>query len=559
MKLSLQLRSFLALVALLVALLVTINLALTLLLPPYLRGRIESDLEREALLARAALATGDLNAAAHQLHKDTGLRITVIAPDGKVLAESDKPVEELAGIENHLYRPEVQDALRTGSGHARRHSDTLSVDMAYVAVRAPVGVVRVALPLHEIAATTGHVRRTVAGASLLVGLCAIPIVYWLTRRVTQPISTMRAVAGSVARGDFTRQAPTHLTGELSELAGALNDMSAQLAARLDELTREKAGLAAILAGMAEGVLVVDAAGKIRLMNAALREQFGLTDDALGKTPLEVLRLLDLEQPGTRELTVFAPTERTFVVNAARLSAGMVTVFHDITRLKQLENLRKEFVANVSHELRTPLSIIKGYVETLLDEQMSDPATTQQFLQRIQKHSRQLESLIEDLLNISALESQRAKLDFAPVNLRDLTGSVITELTRDKNIMVEANVPDITVRADAGRLQQVFVNLLDNALKYTQDGGRVVVSARVIGNEVECCVADNGPGIAAEHLPRIFERFYRVDKARSRELGGTGLGLSIVKHIVQAHGGRVWAESMVGTGSRFYFELPCAGT
>jgi two-component system phosphate regulon sensor histidine kinase PhoR len=556
MKLTLQWRSFLALVALLAALLITINVALTLLLPPYLRSRIESDLEREALLARAVLTSGDLNAVAHQLHQETGLRITVVAPDGRVLAESDKLEAELAVIENHLYRPEIQDALRTGTGHARRHSDTLNVDMAYVAVRANTGVVRVALPLHEIAAITGHVRRTVAGASLLVGLCAIPVMYWLTRRLTQPISRMREVAGSVARGDFSHQAPANLTGELGELATALNDMSAQLAARLHELGDEKAGLSAILTGMTEGVLVVDAAGKIRLMNAALRQQFNLTDDALGKTPLEVLRLVDLEQPGTRELTVFAPAERTFVVNAARLSAGLVIVFHDITRLKQLENLRQEFVANVSHELRTPLSIIKGYIETLLDEQPPDPATARQFLQTIQKHSRQLENLIEDLLSISALESQRAKLDFAPVNLHDLAGTVIAELAgqaRAKNITVMLEDLPV-VRGDRERLHQVFVNLIDNAIKYTQASGRVVISAK----ENTVCVADNGPGIAAEHLPRIFERFYRVDKARSRDLGGTGLGLSIVKHIVQAHSGRAWVESTVGQGSRFYVTFS-AGT
>jgi len=568
-KLTLQLRSFLALAGLLVALLLAINLALGLFLPPYLRQRIETDLERETLLARAALAAippDQLNAAAARLHNETGLRVTVIAPDGKVLAESDKKPDELAAIENHLYRPEVQDALRTGVGRARRHSDTIGVDLAYCAVRAPQGIVRLALPLHEIAATIGHVRRTVAVASLVVGLLAIPLTYWLTRRIVQPISEMREVAGHVARGNFTRQAPTQFSGELGELAGALNDMSRQLETRLRELGEEKAGLTAILAGMTEGVLVTDAAGRIRLMNGALREQFQLADEAIGKTPLEALRNVELEQliatPGARELTFLTPAERIFAVNAADLrnNSGTVVVFHDITRLKQLENIRKEFVANVSHELRTPLSIIKGYVETLLDDSPPDAATARGFLQTIQRHSRRLELLVEDLLNISALESQRAQLNFAPVALRDVAVAVADELAqqaRDKNITVAVEMPpDLpAARADAERLRQVFVNLLDNALKYTPPGSRVIVTARAGVGEIECCVADDGPGIATEHLPRIFERFYRVDKARSHELGGTGLGLSIVKHIVQSHGGRVWAESEVGKGSRFCFTLP----
>ena len=246
---------------------------------------------------------------------------------------------------------------------------------------------------------------------------------------------------------------------------------------------------------------------------------------------------------------------------------MVVVFHDITRLKQLENVRKDFVANVSHELRTPLAVIKGYVETLLDEEPPTPETAKQFLETIQRHSRRLELLIDDLLNISALESQQAKLDCAPVSLRATAAAVIEELSqraREKNIAVTLEIsPDLpAVSADVQRLHEVFVNLLDNAIKYTPAGSRVQVSAVPNHSFVSVCVADNGPGIAAEHLPRIFERFYRVDKARSRELGGTGLGLAIVKHIVQAHGGKVWVESVSSSergeiehGSRFYFTVP----
>lgn len=572
MKLSLQWRSFAALAVLLAALILGINLALNLFLPPYLRQRIETDLTRQAVLVRAALAgaPGDqLDATVRRLHEETGLRVTVIAADGTVVAESNKAPEELAGIENHLFRPEVQDALRLGVGRARRSSDTVRVDLAYVAVRAPMGVVRVAEPLHEIAATTRRVRHTVAIASLICGLVAIPVTYWLTRRLTEPISRMREVAGDFARGEFSHRAPGGLTGELGDLAAALDNMATQLEVRLRELGEEKAGLAAVLASMTEGVLVVDAAGKIRLINEALRRQLNLTGEAIGKTPLEALRHVGLEElmadPGARELTFVAPANRTLLVNAAALRdhGGIVVVFHDITRLKQLENLRKEFVANVSHELRTPLSVIRGYIETLLEAPPPDPGAARRFQLTIQKHVRQLEALIEDLLNISALESQQARLEHGTVRLGDVAAAAIEELeqqARDKTMAVTVELPaDLpAVRADRRRLHQVLVNLLANAIKYTQAGGHVAVSARADGGQVECCVADDGPGITSEDLGRIFERFYRVDKARSREMGGTGLGLAIVKHIVQAHGGRVWAESTVGQGSRFYFTLPVVG-
>lgn len=248
--------------------------------------------------------------------------------------------------------------------------------------------------------------------------------------------------------------------------------------------------------------------------------------------------------------------------AAALGAAAWLVWLLVARSRQrkLEEMRKDFVANVSHELRTPLSIIKGYVETLLDDPPPDRETERQFLRTIHKHSAQLEALINDLLDLSALESQKAKLRFEAVSLRAVAGAVVGELAAaasQKTILVTLEIPSNfpAVRADEQRLQQVFTNLLENAVKYTQTGGRVTVSARETGSEIEVCVADNGSGIAPEHLPHIFERFYRVDKARSREVGGTGLGLSIVKHIVQVHGGRVWVESELGKGSKFFFTLP----
>lgn len=571
MKLTFQRRSFAALLSLLVGLLLFIILALNIFLPPYLRERIETDLTRHALLVRAAIASvpnDQLAESVRRLREEIGLRVSVIAANGTVLAESDKPPDDVAKIENHLHRPEVQDALRLGVGKARRRSDTTGVDLAYVAVRTPVGVVRVAEQLDQIAATTRRVRHTVTLACLLAGLLATPVTYLLARRVTEPIARMKAAAEDFARGDFSRRAPTGLRGELGDLAAALDNMATQLEARLRELAEEKAGLAGVLASMAEGVMVVDAAGHIRLINQAMRRQFDLADEAIGRTPLEALRHAELEQllkdMGVRELTFAMPVNRTFLVNAAELRDhnGTVVVFHDITRLKQLENMRKEFVGNVSHELRTPLSVIRGYIETLLDEPAPDADTARRFQQTIQKHVRQLEALIEDLLNISALESQQALLEAEPVELGHVARAAVEELDkqiREKGTVVSVAIPsDLpAVRGDRMRLCQVLVNLLGNAVKYTGHGGHVVISAKPVGGVIECQVVDDGPGIAPCDLDRIFERFYRVDKARSREMGGTGLGLSIVKHIVQAHGGRVWAESEGGAGSRFYFTLPVA--
>jgi two-component system, OmpR family, phosphate regulon sensor histidine kinase PhoR len=590
-KLTLPSKCFLGLAILLADLLLVVYLALRLTLPPYLVRQIETDLRRDAVVVREVFesqlktehADGtDINHLSHDLAKKTGLRITVIGLTGTVIGESDIAEEDLKNIENHLQRPEVQQALHEGIGSAMRHSDTIGVDLLYVAVPVRddklVGFVRVAMPLVEIQRTTARVLHTVAVASVLVGLATAPILYWLSRRVTRPILQMREVAGRVARGDFTEKAPARVSGELGDLAAALNDMSSQLAARIRELSEEKADLSAILAGMTEGVLVVRPDGRIRLTNQALRNPFAIDEEAIGKTVWEAFHNISLQElvseviqegdVAARELTFLTPNERAYELSATRLQdrqgalTGVIVVFHDITRMRQFENTRKEFVANVSHELRTPLSIIKGYVETLLDEQPPDEQTARQFLQTVQRHSRRLEALIADLLSISALESQQARLNFEPVSMRAAAQSVVDELARqasERSVAVSVEVPDSVsaVRADARRLHQVLFNLLDNAIKYTPSGGHVTIRADEKDGLIETTVADDGPGIAAEHLPHVFERFYRVDKARSRELGGTGLGLSIVKHIVQSHTGRVWAESQLEKGSTFYFTLPRA--
>ena len=354
-------------------------------------------------------------------------------------------------------------------------------------------------------------------------------------------------------------------------------------AELERLREEqrRAGLAVqtqqevLLNSMAEGVLLLDERGRIRLANRAFATLFGVTTELRSRTILEALRLHELADLvsflGTQErvlgyeLRLPGPTERWFQVNGAAICNGggrrhgTILVFHDLTRLKQLERTRQEFVANVSHELRTPLSLIKGYVETLLEGAKDNPEVVAKFLQTIDRNAERLRLLIEDLLTISELESGRVQLALQPLALGPVVRKVLEDFksrAAARGITLREQIPELCLRADANRLEQVLANLVDNAIKYGRPQGQVVVGARPLeGGLAEISVQDDGPGIPSEALERVFERFYRVDKARSREQGGTGLGLSIVKHIVQSHGGRVWAQSQPGQGTTFFFTLP----
>lgn len=332
---------------------------------------------------------------------------------------------------------------------------------------------------------------------------------------------------------------------------------------------------ALFNSMIEGLLLLDEEKHIQLANRAFSELFGTATDVRGKTVLEVVRQHELaelvetvaaqKQVLGYEIKLGGLSERVLQVNAASMfdndgkKQGTILVFHDLTRLKQLERTREEFVANVSHELRTPLSLIKGYTETLLDGAKDNPEVATKFLQTIQRNSERLQFLIEDLLTISELESGRIKMNLQSVRLHSLVDRVLEDFKTQasaRRVELKNAVPELTARADADRLQQVLGNLIGNAIKYGREGGHVNVTGHLLdGHAIELCVQDDGPGIPAESLERVFERFYRIDKARSREQGGTGLGLSIVKHIVQSHGGKVWAKSEVGSGAAFYFTLP----
>jgi two-component system phosphate regulon sensor histidine kinase PhoR len=341
--------------------------------------------------------------------------------------------------------------------------------------------------------------------------------------------------------------------------------------RLEVRTQQEA----LFDSMIEGLLLLDASGRIQLANRAFMDLFDVTADVRGKTVLEVLRLHELtgllkrvaaeKQVLDYELMTGGLSERWLQINAAAVTTaagagqGTILVFHDLTRLKQLERTREEFVANVSHELRTPLSLIKGYVETLLDGAKDNPEVETRFLETIQRNAERLQFLIEDLLTISELESGRIKMNLQQVQLHPLVDKILDDLrpqARTRKVTLTNEVPELAAQADADRLQQVLANIVGNAIKYGRLEGQVTVSAQNgDGEMIQVCVQDDGPGIPADALERVFERFYRVDKARSREQGGTGLGLSIVKHIVQSHGGKVWAKSELGKGAAFYFTLP----
>jgi two-component system phosphate regulon sensor histidine kinase PhoR len=361
-----------------------------------------------------------------------------------------------------------------------------------------------------------------------------------------------------------------------EREGAALAHERALAGQREEIQRQfQSRQQALFNSMSEGVLWLDSHGRVRMMNESLRTFFDVTADVRGQTIMEAFRWHELAALAAKlqrekniidaELEIQRVRRRCWQVNAAVITGqpggeeGLLFVFHDVTRLKELENIRTEFVGNVSHELRTPLSLIKGSAETLLDGAIHDPQQAVRFLQKIDKHSDRLLYLIEDLLVISRLESGQAAMNLAQVDLRDLSQRVLDDLaTRasSRQATLENKVPAQTVVwADADRLQQVFFNLTDNAIKYGKTGGCVTVGARDTGDETEVFVADDGPGIPPDALGRVFERFYRVDRARSRENGGTGLGLAIVKHIVQAHGGEAWVKSEMQKGATFHFTLP----
>lgn len=504
-------------------------------------------------------------------------RVTLIAPDGKVTGDSDVSQARVGELQNHLDRPEIRDAIKNGSGSAVRYSETLRRDMLYVAlhVGSPAsGFIRLALPLDYLAAATTTLHNMLGAVAVLTLLAALILSYVFSNITSRPLREIAAAAARIGRGDPGIILAAHSDDEVGDLAIVLNDMAKRIDSQMKSLISEKQRLDTILRGMGEGVMVAAGDGTILLVNPAFRNLFGISAEIENRNLIEISRHPDLiaafnelRASGdelVREI-IIEPSGTTLLTNWARLvvngdDQGVVAVFHDISDMKRVENIRRDFVANVSHELRTPVSIIKGYAETLLDGLIeADPERSRNFVEIIQHHSERLASLINDILTLSHLEAKDSALELHPLDVGGVirkAGMLLQENAARKNIVIRdeglTGLPK--VMADQGRLEQVLVNLLENAVKYTPEGGTIRMFTEDAGDFVRVSVADTGIGIPFKDIGRIFERFYRVDEARSREQGGTGLGLAIVKHIVQLHGGEVSVFSEQGKGSVFSFTL-----
>jgi len=512
-----------------------------------------------------------------QIGERTHSRVTIMDVNGNVTGDSEVPEAQLEALENHRDRPEVVAALKDGLGSAIRYSTTVRTRMLYVAipgytVAGEKLVVRLALPLSAVDQARDSLNAVLGAALTLSVLLSLVLSYLLSRFTSRTLNNLAAGAARFGSGDFSRRLPVRGRDELGDLARVMNEMADKLENEMERLAAERNRLDAILRGMGEGLLVTDAGGGVTLVNPAFRDLFDVTGDPTGRPLSGVCRhpaLLEtfrrVQESGheqVAEIVLPRPVEVTLLTHwvpliEAGITIGVVAVFHDISDLKRLERVRRDFVANVSHELRTPVTVIRGYAETLAGG-TADPEIVARFAAIIQAHAERLANLVGDLLTLSELEAKGAALEPTATPLKELISKVCQLLqpqAEDHQITVMADaVPSLTIMADRQRIEQVLVNLLDNAIKYTPSGGMVTVAATSDENQVTVSVRDTGPGISPSDQSRIFERFYRVDAGRSRDQGGTGLGLAIAKHIVQLHGGTIDVESSPGHGACFSFTL-----
>jgi len=534
--------------------------------------------------ARAALRTGATQPFAERVARPAVARVTLIAPDGRVLADSERTLESLASMENHAARPEVRAALAGGMGRDVRRSATLGAPLIYVAVPVSeagriVAVLRLAAPVEAATPAYESLRAVMLTGGAIALLVAFGIGLFVAGRVTRPVIEMQDVARQMSEGNFDVRASVRSPDEIGTLGRSLNVMAGRLREKIGDLEEEQAKATAVLDAMVEGVIATDGHDHIILINERARALFGLGKARAERRPLlEVIRNVDLHDVlgesriapvGTvvsREIKLAEPLERVLQVHAVPLrftgeARGVVMVLHDITELRRLEQVRTEFVANVSHELRTPLTAIHGYLETLLDGALEEPENARKFLEIVFRHTERLGRLTDDLTDLSNIELGRISLRLEPTAISDVADSVLAIIAPRAvagQVSVEAKLPAglPEVVVDRDRLAQILINLVDNAVKYTPKGGHVRVEGRVAERGmVEVTVRDTGVGIPKADLPRLTERFYRVDKARSRDLGGTGLGLAIVKHLVLAHGGELDIDSELWKGTTVRFTLP----
>jgi two-component system phosphate regulon sensor histidine kinase PhoR len=554
--------------------------------------RIEQTLVAEAklageLLARATpdtLRAGDAPALiaqydpeADRLGELLNARVTFITREGLVVGDSAETAAGVAAMENHAQRPEVVQARERGLGIARRHSDTINVDMLYVAVpvtHPTIAYVRVAVAL-------SNIRQQLVSAisatlvALNVALISALVIGWVfASRIGQRVRAIAAVATRYQAGDLSPAPVDYGEDELGAVARALDDSVQVVGRQLTEQARDRARMAAILAGMIEGVIVVDPQGHLQLVNEAARRMLKLDDDmTLGRHYVEAIRhpaiaelvaaALAGKTPQTLEMSPPRDATRTIMARAAAAAGGsehgVVLVLHDITDLRRADQIRRDFVANVSHELRTPLTAIRGYVEALSDGDVTGE-NSRRFLDIIERHTDRMERLVKDLLRLARLDAGQETLEILSCDTRNLINAVVTELAsalerRQQHVEVLVSAGADSIRADPAKLHDVLRNLVANAITYSPERTTIRVETSRDGSLVTVSVSDEGPGIPEEDLPRVFERFYRVDKSRARDPGGTGLGLAIVKHLVELHKGEVKAENKPAGGARVSVTLP----
>jgi len=556
-------------------------------------NQIGTDLYKQALLSSdefsVALQRGAdrfaLERLAGRTAKLSGSRVTVIDNKGKVLADSDVPLAKLSGLGNHLTRPEIKDAQKYGSGKAIHYSTTLGKKLIYVAIplkgenKQLIGFLRLSVSPVYASSLTSKIVRSGFAALIIAIMIAVLFSVILAHSYSLPIMRLSGVAKKISQGQFPQTIIQKSRFEIRKLEEAVEQMSQRLAEMFRELSAERGQIEAILASMTEGVLAVDQSGRVMLANPAIERMFSVVEPEIqGKTVRAGLRnneISDLMEEAaqknkliTREINIVTPIEGSFDAHASPIIGtngkilGVVCVLHDTTEIKKLENYRSEFVANVSHELKTPLTAIRSYVETLLNGAIDDKEHNRDFLGKIDKHASNLSALIDDILEISKLESRRELGAFIPLDLYRLVDravDMVSEKARRKSIEIINNCrgEGLSIMGNEDHIYRAILNVLDNAVNYNFENGRIEIECEKGPDTIKLSIADTGIGIPEKDMPRIFERFYRVDKARSRDLGGTGLGLAIVKHVMNVHNAQVLAESEEGKGSKFTFIFPAA--
>jgi len=533
----------------------------------------------------ATAGSAELQQRLSRLGEENQTRITLIAADGRVIGDSDHDPETM---DDHSNREELVQAGREGRGFAQRESPTLGVPMMYYALRVgeedrPAGYVRVALPMDAVDEQVASIQRMIWGTAAAVMLGAALVTALVVGRITRPLTELTKAAETVTQGDYNITVFAERRDELGKLANAFNSMTGELGVRIDQLQQkqeesEERGklLQTVFSTMVEGVVAVDSRQRILIANRAAHTLFDFSlPEVVGRPFWEVTRSAKIQEAVENVLQGKSEERREFqlprtksvaMLVASRLpgdpTPGVVLVLHDVTELRRLENLRRDFVSNVSPELKTPLTTIQACAETLQSGAIDDPQHNREFVQQIAEQADRLHALILDLLALGRIESGQDAFDVTPVSVEQVITACLDEhravaQSQGVSIDLQPHADGIRVRADAEGLRTVLDNLLDNAIKYTPENGRVTVGWAAEDDFARIDVIDTGIGIPEEHQERVFERFYRADKARSRELGGTGLGLAIVKHHVQVFGGRVELESTPGEGSRFTVWLPIA--